>query len=380
MRALLPIATAALVLTSGVHSATKADPAQDNQIYLYTFATEECSGQPFTAPYVLKQDECVDITQARSVRPRFHPEHLAWVEETNAVRLRCKVHTFSDRGCPNGNATKLYSDSYNGALPNDLEHCLMSHQQQWQESDKVYKNNIYSAKLVCDQVKEPQFVCSRLYAHTTWSIDTINGSPTSEVRKVTLTGSLSPSNPTKVAVEKRGFEPEKGSSEKTVWMQHPWGHSPLCYLCYTKTAHEYNKMECRAGIDYPAACGPEPLGWMDKLEADDDSTSDSEEDNPRLYIELEQKKSWHTPVQFDHPFLDGKKACADAEWEKRGQLGKDYIKIQKVHICDGEDSKAQWIGPPQTFELKKKLNQTTPRQTVASPALSAAETRRHDQL
>jgi hypothetical protein len=380
MRALLPIATAALVLASGVHGATrKADAQQDAQINLYTFATEKCSGQPFTAPYKMKQGECVDITQARSVRPRFDPEHLDWVEETSALRLNCRVQTFSERGCPNGNVTDAYDLSYDGSLPDDLEHCLMSNQQQWQESGKVYKNTIYSAKLVCDKVEKSQLLCSRLYALTTWAIDTINGSPTSEVRRVTLTGSLSVSKPTKAAVEKR-FEPNKGSSTKDVWMQHPWGHSLLCYLCYTKKEHEYKKVECRAGIKYATNCGPEPLGWSDTIEADDISSSDSEEDHPRLYIELQQKKSWHTPVKFDHPFLDGKIACADAEWEKRGQVGKDYIKIQKVHICDGEDPKRQWIGPPETSEPKKKLNQTTPRQNVAFPALSAAEMRRHDQL
>jgi hypothetical protein len=381
MRALLPIATAALVLASGVHGATrKADAGQDAQINLYTFATEKCSGQPFTAPYKMKQGECVDITQARSVRPRFDPAHLDWFEETNALRLKCRVQTFSDRGCPNGNVTDAYDLSYDGSLPDDLEHCLMSNQQQWQESGKVYKNTISSAKLVCDNVEESQLLCSRLYALTTWAIDTINGSPTSEVKRVTLTGSLSVSKPTKAAVEKRGFEFTKGSTTKDVWMQHPWGHSPLCYLCYTKKPHEYQKVECRAGIKYVTNCGPEPLGWSDTIEAYDISSSDSEEDHPRLYIELQQKKSWHTPVKFDHPFLDGKKACADAEWEKRGQIGKDYIKIQKVHICDGEDPKRQWIGPPETSEPKKKLNQTTPRQNVASPALSAAEMRRHDQL
>lgn len=381
MRALLSIATAALALASGVHGVTrKADAAQDARINLYTFATEKCSGQPFTAPYVMKQGECVDITQSRSVRPRFDPKHVDWVEETNALRLNCHVKTFSDHGCPNGNMTDTYDMSYNGLLPDDLEHCLMSDQQRWQESGKVYKNNIHSAKLVCDQVEKPQLLCSRLYALTSWSINTIDGSPTSAVRRATLTATLSPSNLTKALVEKRGFEPTKGSSTKTVWMQHPWGHSPLCYLCYTKKAQEYNKIECRAGMDYPTACGPEPLDWVDKPEADEISSSDSEEDHPRLYIDLQQKKSWHTPVKFDHPFMDGKKACADAEWEKRGQIGKDYIKIQKVHICDGEGPKRQWIGPPETSEPKKMLNQTTPRQNVASPALSAAETRRHDQL
>jgi hypothetical protein len=381
MRTLLPIATVALALASGVHSVTrKADPEQDAQINLYTFETEKCSGQPFTAPYVLKEGQCVDITQARSVRPRFHPEHLAWVDETNAHRLKCRVVTYSDRGCPANNVTEVYDDSYDGFLPDDLEHCLMSNKQFWQDPGEVYKNNIYSAILVCNHPEQPQFLCSRLYTLTTWSINTINGSPTSVVTKATMTASLSPSNPTKVAVEKRGFEPEKGSSTKSVWMQHPWGHSPLCYLCYTKKAHDYTKMECRAGRNYPTACGPEPLGWVGRFEADDVSSSDSEEDHPRLYIELQQKKSWHTPVEFDHPFIDGKLACADAEWEKRGQIDKDYIKIQKVHMCDEEDSEAQWIGPPKAFEPKKKLNQTTLRQTVSPPALSAAETRRHDQL
>ena len=34
---------------------------------------------------------------------------------------------------------------------------------------------------------------------------------------------------------------------------------------------------------------------------------------------LEKRDSWHKYVSFTHPYRAGVRACADAEWEKRGQ-------------------------------------------------------------
>ncbi|KAF2995565.1 Zn finger-containing GTPase- Activating Protein for ARF [Curvularia kusanoi] len=384
MRTLLHIAAAALVLASAVHgtpSEKDTDPVKDAQIHLYSFATDDCSGQPFSTPWELKQGQCININEARSVKPRFRSDHSAWIEETNGLQTLCKLLTYSDFDCPEDNRTEVYQKQRTGKMPDDLDACLVSKRQKHQ-TISVFDNSIYSARFLCGKLIGSKLQCTKAVTITSWSINA-DGSPTSEEHVTTYTASL-PAKAAAAVVEKR-FEPQNNSVKKNVYMQHPWAGSTLCYLCYTKDGHDYNKMECRAGNGYQAACEPRLPGHNFGLESGvDETTSDSEEDVPTttLDIELEQKKSWHTPVSFAHPFLAKTKACADAEWEKRGKIGKDSIRIQDVHICDDKDKKdSRWIGPPGTKEptIKPKiaLNHTIPRETIAS---LDAKTRRHDQL
>jgi hypothetical protein len=99
-------------------------------------------------------------------------------------------------------------------------------------------------------------------------------------------------------------------------------------------------------------------------------------------IELSQKKSWHTPVKFHHPFISDKEACADAEWEKRGRP-ESYVKIQHIHICDKKDRQdSQWIGLPQEVVHTKNHTMTSTHviNHTSTSTHTVMITRRHDQL
>lgn len=399
----MPVATAAFTLTSAVFGAIpKARNAtSDAQIHLYPFVTPECAGQPFTSPYEMKQGECINMNQARSLKPRYRSEHGDWVREVSNLQMHCKLETFSDFGCSEANKINEYRRGHNGDLPKHLNSCLTP------ERQKDGSNSFFSARFVCGKLENPEHMCTKIVKHTTWSIDSTSGAPHYMVNTATYTASLTMPAQASPAVDKR-FDP--GRERKGVWMYHPWSLSLQCFLCYPKKQHDYRKIECRAGADFPANCGPEPTpGPNGKPKtpfsyttttttkvrtihstttttvlpkstgaghSDSSSESSSDDDLPRLDIELQQKKSWHTPVKFPHPFVDGKEACADAEWEKRGQIGRDYVKIQKVHFCDKEDRKdSQWIGLPaaQVHTVHEtRETATTMMHTEVEP--------RHDQL
>jgi hypothetical protein len=60
---------------------------------------------------------------------------------------------------------------------------------------------------------------------------------------------------------------------------------------------------------------------------------------------LTKRRSWHKPVFFISPFVPGLLVCADAEWEKRGQL-KTEMRIRKVMPCGAEVWQNENIGIP----------------------------------
>lgn len=208
---------------------------------------------------------------------------------------------------------------------------------------------------------------------------------------------------------------------KGVWMLHPWSKSVVCYSCYPKKKGNYGKIECRHGIDYPIQCGGRPIeedgdvktphttttstetatatthitrmkkaaysktlrdGDYTSSDSNSDSNSDSDSDSdsdlePKILhmdFELSQKRSWHMPVKFGHPFIAGQYLCADAEWEKRGRP-ESYIKIQHCHVCDHKDrADSQWIGLPE-LAVHTEAKTTTTTNTIMH-----MNTRRHDQL
>ena len=187
-----------------------------------------------------------------------------------------------------------------------------------------------------------------------------------QVPAPTPSSEVLPRNQSIHSLVERENQPGKG-----VWMLHPWSMSWICYSCYLKQVDLRGKMECRSGLDFPIDCpGPVPPPYStaitystmttftstttvftlalrptntEGLHAQDVSSNDSV-DEPEDSHPVMKWGSWHTPVKFDHPFQKNKKACADAEWEKRGRK-ENYIKIQHVHICDHKDRKdSRWIG------------------------------------
>ncbi|KAF9691664.1 hypothetical protein EKO04_010396 [Ascochyta lentis] len=412
-KALLLVASAALLLTSVVKGAnlTRADAKADAEIYLYPFNTADCTLSPVGSPMELKQGECVTFQGARSVKAMLNSDHQDWIDEVNELRTRCKLETFRVPGCSDSGKTDQYLYSRSGDMPEDFGRCLVgSHSI---DGDQPLEYAFYSAKFVCSK-PDPELSCTRIIEHTSWSMDS-TGSAHPSVTTATYTGSLSEKGdsarmikPTHIEQSKPTLEPrfEPGRETRSVWMLHPWSKSMECYLCYTKKTGDYGKIECRAGKKYPAQCGEsfvdaggEPVTptiiteatttatttthttstqmtvlSVSRRDDDDASMSDSDSDSTDIDLDLSQKRSWHTPVKFGHPFVDGARLCADAEWEKRGRP-ESYIKIQDCHICDDDDrDDSEWIGLPETRV------QTVSRTTTTTNTIRHTLTRRHDQL
>ncbi|KAH6625665.1 hypothetical protein C7974DRAFT_425293 [Boeremia exigua] len=389
MRSLLRATIVAFAVASVAYGASPkaGDAKSDAEIHLYPFVTSDCTGQPFTSPYELKEGECINVNQARSLRPRFRFDHQDWLKEVNGLQMHCELETFSDFGCPKQSKIEEHQNGLNGDMPKDINSCLIP---------KGPKNSFFSAKFVCGEVREPAHLCTKTIEHTIWGIDSTYGAPHHNVHTATYTGSLSILGAQASAAVDKRFDP--GHETKGVWMFHPWSRSLLCYLCYPDDEHDYRKIECRAGGAFPVNCGDAPtlgpngepltatstttstatatqkIKLGHRLNTDHvDTDSESDEDVPRLDFEVQQKGSWHTPVKFPHPFIDGREACADAEWEKRGQAGKDHIKIQKVHFCDKKDRPdSQWIGfpAPAVYTVYTTVTTSVPSSTSV----------RHDQL
>lgn len=83
--------------------------------------------------------------------------------------------------------------------------------------------------------------------------------------------------------------------------------------------------------------------------------------------ELEERKSWHTPVFVHNPYIPGMLMCADAEWENRGKAYKQEIRLQKfndVKKCNNKN--AVWLN----FD-KPRHTEITTSWATASTTLSA---------
>ncbi|KAF1357305.1 hypothetical protein EJ07DRAFT_181497 [Lizonia empirigonia] len=396
----------------------------DAQIHLYPFNTADCTGSPVGSPLELKQGKCVDFNGAHSVKPMFRADHQDWMNEVNELRARCRLETFPVRGCPANNKTQTYLHNRSGDLPNDFGRCLVGQNGvEDSESSDDDEDILYSAKFVCE---DSELLYTSTIEYTSWSMDP-SGTPHSTVDTEVITGTVSATPSERVArsvaidtvkpvLEPRDVEP--GTETRGAWMLHPWSSSLACYLCYTKKGGDYGKIECRLGKDFPAQCGPKP-GTEDgepitststtttsttatttthttttsvtvrssssssaqvasaadlvfrSNSSSEDSSSDSEADLPKL----SQKKSWHRPVRFLHPWMiEEIEMCADAEWEKRGRP-ESYIKIQHSHKCNEHDrSDSKWLSVP-TTRLQTELSTTTTTSTIKHTL-----SRRHDQL
>jgi hypothetical protein len=420
-RAILSIASAVLVLTSVVSgtNVTKVDAKADAQIHLYPFNSESCYGPPTGSPLELKQGECVNFHGARSVKPMLRPDHTDWIGEVNELRTHCKLETFRAPGCPASDENTQYLHHSGAEMPKNLHRCLTATDAATDDSDNDDTYPLYSARFVCGKVENPELLCTSTIEHTSWSMDAM-GKPTQSVRTATYTGTLAAGGHKvrSVSVEKpeptlhnKGFKP--GRETKGVWMLHPWSRTVVCYTCYPKKEHDYSKVECRHGIQYTAQCGGRPVGsdgepstprvtttatttatttthtTSTSLTIRDDTfgtihgvytDADTETDSSDVDLSdwQTQRRSWHKPVKFNHPFIDGQYLCADAEWEKRGRP-ESYIKVQHCHICDHNDRKdSEWIGLPETVTSVVSRTTTTTNTIEHTHVLSIGQA--HDQL
>jgi hypothetical protein len=139
-------------------------------------------------------------------------------------------------------------------------------------------------------------------------------------------------------------------------MHHPWALSVICYECYTKKPKDFSWIKCNSNRMVDHNCGPKPVD--DQGEAIFTSTTTettittttttTTTDLPETFstttvtdvLEVTGtaplvSRSWHKKVTFRLPWNDAR-ACADAEWEKRGKANTE-IRLQEVHIDGGND-------------------------------------------
>lgn len=444
MRALLSVTTAVFALTSVVHGGIFGgkpyDVKADARIHLVPFDSIDCSGAPQQSPHEMVHGQCFNFMESLSMKPIFWKGHRAdWIDEVNNLHMHCKLETFGQYHCNMNNRTIEYRFGATDEQPKNFNKCLVPTREKWEDDDSTdsdlsdedgyaRKHAIRSARFVCGPIENREHLCTSTIMHTSWSIEPTYGSPVPEVQKATYTGTLLATPHIKVKSARHAVRSAAvvaaGGESKGVWMLHPWSLSMMCYSCYTKKAHDYRKIECRGGERFHADCGPMPTAQVDgnparhstttstvtavttthstrvqKTTAYKDTTSTvtgvllgddtSDEEFPKLDIDLHKKKSWHTPVKFPHPFIAGRDACADAEWEKRGQGSKQYVKLQKVHFCDEKDRlDSRWLGFPTTIvhtSTATKTSSLTFSHTSTSTSTATVSTTtttiiRHDQL
>lgn len=136
----------------------------------------------------------------------------------------------------------------------------------------------------------------------------------------------------------------------------------MCYHCYTKNPGKYNWVKCRSFKNVPAhLCGDKPVDdhgnalttsttvtttvttLTTTVAATYDGTSmetttitlPATTTLPTPEAELAER-SWHKEVHFRLPWGDGRRMCADAEWDKRGKDDWE-VRLQDVHADDGDD-------------------------------------------
>lgn len=420
MRPLLPITTAVFALTSVVHGGIfdwkkPRDVQAEARFDLIPYDTLDCSGKPQQAPLqITNNNMCFNFLETRSLMPVFTKGHHAgWIDEVNKLRMHCKLQTFGQYHCPEKNRTVEYRHGTIDVSPQSINKCLVPAREKYEddegtddedvdEDDYAISHAIRAAMFICGPVETP-IAQKEIYSATP--------SATSHTKEG--------AQQTKIAA--RGAAIGAGGDSKGVWMMHPWNFSTMCFLCYTKK-NNYSNIECRGGARHEADCGPLPTAMMNgnpvhhstvtstvtavstshttrtkKSIAFKETTStvtdgsfgndQSDEGLSDLKIEHQQKRSWHTPVKFPHPFIIGKNACADAEWEKRGQGSKSYVKIQHVHFCDNKDRHdSLWLGFPSTVIHTSTITKISSlivdhTSTLTSTALVAKTTTvKHDQL
>jgi hypothetical protein len=398
----LSIPTAAFALASLVHGsrvgARPYNATADAAIHLYTFDATDCNGEPQESPFEMKTDQCVNLRDPRSAKSAlWKGHHTDWIEEINNLHIHCKLELFGQDHCMPYSLITVYGGEATEEQPRNFNKCLMPARAGGPDPFPRIK----SAKFSCVPIENPEHLCTKAIRLTSWSIEPTYGSAVPVVYKATLTATLQVPTPTPSAkvLAKRGNQPGKG-----VWMLHPWSTSWICYSCYLKQADYTGKMKCKSGIDYPIDCGPTPPPFEGATTYHTSTTStstavstthststakttayvrnntdSSNSDNELASLQM-KRGSWHIPVKFSHPFQVGKEACADAEWQKRGQPN-TYIEIQHVHVCDHNDNPdSKWIGLPPAVVHTLTATKTSSRTVIHTTTSISTFTARHDQL
>jgi hypothetical protein len=208
--------------------------------------------------------------------------------------------------------------------------------------------------------------------------------------------------------ESRDDEEEKKQNVAYTWMYHPWSRSIICYQCFTLDKYSFNWIKCYSKHAGDAHCGTRPFDvqgnplttsvtrevvvpgtktvWRGVPGATRTSTvattttdgvrvvtvtktldARTPTPSPPLSSNTSSQKShleprsWHKRVAFTLPW-NRARACADAEWEKRGRPNTE-IRLQEVFLDSGNECE-----DAESIDLRPAIKQTVTR-TRTDPEL-----------
>jgi hypothetical protein len=215
--------------------------------------------------------------------------------------------------------------------------------------------------------------------------------------------------------ESRDDEEEKKQNVAYTWMYHPWSRSIICYQCFTLDKYNFNWIKCYSKRAGDAHCGARPFDvwgnplttrvtrevevpgtktvWrgvpgatrmatrtstvattttdgvrivtvtktLDARTATPTPLSASTDPSNTSQKSHLEPRSWHKRVTFTLPW-NRARACADAEWEKRGRPNTE-IRLQEVFLDSGNE-----CGDAESIDLRPAIKETVTR-TRTDPEL-----------
>jgi hypothetical protein len=229
---------------------------------------------------------------------------------------------------------------------------------------------------------------------TSWSIGPGNTmTPIASTHVITVSNA----SPTTLQHARRDLEPRDKNNIRNVWMYHPWSRSILCYECYTKKPDDFSWVKCRSNRLVNHLCGARPVDFEGNPSTSTTTSTTSTTttttavtifpetlSTSTFTLELPATaplssaasslvpRSWHKKVNFQLPWNKAR-ACADAEWEKRGKANTE-IRLQEVHVDGGDDCKdSESLDLPDTVVLTDTVT-TTSTTTFLQPTFTAVAT------
>jgi hypothetical protein len=203
---------------------------------------------------------------------------------------------------------------------------------------------------------------------TSWTIGgDYKPTPIETERTTTITSVISWTIEPPMHLARRQVQ-ERKAEATGVWMKHPWEKGAICYECYTKKLGQYNWVKCNSSPKIgDGICGERPVGpdgeaITTTTTVTTSTTTSTTTTTTMPFTEtfttttflpatrellpattelvppssaVIEPRSWHRKVAFTLPW-NRVRACADAEWEKRGKPNFE-IRLQDVHMDDGDD-------------------------------------------
>jgi hypothetical protein len=337
--------------------------AKKHKVYVSKWANNHCDGHPLGGKQLeLKKDEC-QFFSGNSVRVQQHrkKKYNKWINNGND----CYINVFDKPGCHSGgNVTHI-------PVPKDFENCT------------ALSSEASSLMFWCDETHGwdiRAYNTTTVLPMTSYSIDKQGRAHPSEYTSTITTSATSlgayhlmaRAEPThNAALEERS----KQYQIKSLWAKHPWTGSDICYKCWTKKPLNYGKIECRSGPRHYIDCGVKPPHVSASSVRTITSTQTAEfyfteisQFPTPTYQELEARRSRHIPVILENPYSPGYLMCADAEWEKEGNVNKQEIRLQKfkeLHKC--HDKNAVYLNFDKPMTTVEVISYMTATAAVARP-------------